>query len=149
MQKIKNENDFRDWIRGTKKRMGAYAGWSNRIEPTMGMAPGISDLIMMTDIGLVPTELKIAKIEDGILWSREIRGSQISWHFDFYQQNCGRQPLTVFLFGVQVNDDWRIFACEGDQVMDWEDGFPIKETTELDAQSFTNSFEDFCADALG
>lgn len=138
MKKIQpNEKDFREWIIKT------YDGWINRIEPSQGMNPGIPDLLVMTDIGLVPVELKIASLDDGLLWSSEIRPSQISWHVDYYQRNRHRQPHTAFLFGVWAKDTWKVFALTGEACRGWQNGFKIDALTEL--KNLTEDFEDWCA----
>lgn len=137
-----NEHDFRNWF------LDNFDGWCDRVEIALGMNPGFPDLLAMLDIGLVPIELKIACLDDGRLWSKEVRPSQIAWHRRFYHDNRGRQPLSLFLFGVWSTDRWRAFAVEGCFADRWKDGFPLSDPplVELSARDITESLERVAAD---
>ena len=131
------EKQFSKWFREN------FNGWCERIEPSPGMNPGIPDLVLMTDLGICWAELKIASIIDGVLWSNPIRASQISWHINYHQKNRGRQPLSVFVFGVWSATTWKVFAASGSACMAWENGIKT-----LYYQRSTNPSQEYSRELL-
>lgn len=137
MTKQPLEEDFRkDFIK-------QYTGWIERIEPGLGMNPGIPDLIAMTDIGLVWIELKVGSLVENVLYTEEIRPAQVSWHFRFHNKNKGRCPVTLVATGVWTGKSWRVFVIEGDKIMNWEEGFETHNLKELRFQELTEDLETF------
>jgi hypothetical protein len=83
----------------------SWYGFFRRIEPGRGGDAGFPDLILGTAIGLVLTELKIGTIEDGVLWTSNIRPAQLV----FAREISDAGFPAIFLVGVQESTKWRTF----------------------------------------
>lgn len=116
-----DEDAFRLWF------VRMHGGWTQRVEPTMGVATGIPDLLILDrQREILPIELKVGYIKDdcGMLHiAREIRPTQVRWHVALWMQG-GRSSIVV---GVKSDDDWISYRLPRDarMLMDWRNGFPI------------------------
>lgn len=128
MKKIQpNEKDFSKWFRNN------YQGWVERVEPALGVNPGFPDLLCLTPTGLLPVELKIGTVEDGVLWTSEIRPAQIAWHRNF--ADAGAE--SIFVVGVWQGE-WKAFVFDGTKAPQWHlegfrigvDAFPLSDSRE-------------------
>lgn len=141
MKKIQpNEHDFRNAV------LDAFNGWVKRVEKARGMGDGFPDLVLLLPSGLALCELKIGTIEDNILWTKEVRPSQIQFHREL--ANAGGQSF--FLVGVWCGDHWRAFAFDGVSARQWEmTGFEVGQTCfEIDMSNLYESLTEYVFEQL-
>ena len=141
MKKIQpDERDFQNWLKQN------YFGWHTQVHPGIGCDVGVPDLILLTPSGLLPVEVKIGMLEDQILWSKEIRPSQIRWHESL--ANAGGD--SIFIVGVWADNFWRVFVVDSRDAHLWDtSGFRIGiEAIELNPDSLTSGITDFVYDYL-
>lgn len=96
----KNETEFKRFL---KTQIG---GWVDNIEQTRGSTHGFPDLLVLSGGLLGPVEVKVGKLEGGLLYPEEIRPAQISW-LDRYQRAGGVARLVI---GVRVKNKGRWIA---------------------------------------
>lgn len=116
-----DEADMKKWFR---KHWEGAGRWMGAVEYALGGDDGFADLLPIVDGGeYVPAELKVGKIENGVLIPREVRPAQVIWHKGAWDHG-GR---TYFLIGVPIErrDDWLVFGVEGNKVARWREGFRI------------------------
>lgn len=146
MKKIQpNEHDFRKWF------IANYDGWCQRVEIAPGMNPGFPDLLLLTPSGLIPCELKIGTLSDDVLWSSEIRPSQISWHTNIALAG-GTSMFAIGIWSQQSSDvgHWRVFLVDGVYSNQWEEkGFTIGlEAIEINFENLVEEITEFVFDYL-
>lgn len=133
----------------------AFNGWVERVEKARGTTDGFPDLVFLMPSGFELCELKTASLIDGVLWSDEVRPSQIRFHHDL--ANHGGKSF--FLAGVWVGgesnrfDDpanWKAFAFDGLIARHWEEtGFEVGQTCfEIDLDNLNQSLADFIFEQL-
>ncbi len=119
---MRETTHMKKWIRDN------WDGWIESYEPRLGSSVGIPDIQIVVDGKLVPIELKVADLSDGILCSSEIRPPQINWHRNL----AAHDVLSLFLFGVgKGNVPERLFAARGDKIANWSAGFDIRNLEEV------------------
>lgn len=119
----------------------AFNGWCQRVERGRGMRDGFPDLVFLLPQGLQLCELKIGSLIDGVVWSDEVRPSQIQFHHEL-ADNGGQ---SFFLVGVWCGDNWRAFAFDGAVARHWETtGFVVGETCfEIDMNNLYDSLSEY------
>ena len=119
----------------------AWFGFSTQLHPGIGSDRGVPDLLLLSDMGLIPVELKIGKIEGGKLWSSEVRPSQLGWH----SRLAAAGGISVFFIGVFEDNTWRIFAVDSLKMTQWETaGFQVGKTAiELNPEHLNSEFQNF------
>jgi len=119
----------------------AFDGWSQRVERGRGMRDGFPDLVFLMPSGLELCELKIGSLIDDVLWSEEVRPSQIQFHHELADH--GGQSF--FLVGVWCGDKWRAFAFDGSVARHWEmTGYVPGETCfEIDMDNLFDSLSEY------
>lgn len=121
MSDEKTEAEFKKWLR---KHWEGAGRWMGSVEYAIGGDDGFADLVMLVDGGeFVPAELKVGKIDNGVIIPREVRSAQVIWHREAWAHG-GR---TYLLVGIPVarRDDWVVFGIEGDKISSWRDGWRI------------------------
>jgi len=118
-----------------------FHGFSRRIEPGRGGDSGFPDLILGTTYGLVPAEVKLGSISDGVLWTSNIRPSQLK----FAREISAAGFPSIFLVGVQTATGWRCFAFNAVLAPQFDTtGFAIdKDCFELNICELGDSLDDF------
>lgn len=140
MKKIQPaEKEFSKWFRQN------FDGWCERVEPSLGVASGFPDLLCLMPSGLLPVELKIGSLIDGVVWSSEIRPSQISWHRNFANKG-GSSCVAVGVWQGR----WRLFMVNGVDCSVWNsEGFPEASLAiEIDAKNLFASLAEYQNDYL-
>lgn len=134
------EDDFSQSVRDS------FDGWIQRVEKGRGMNDGFADLVALLPQGLMPIELKIGSVIDNILWSDEVRPSQISWHHKLANEG----GTSMFLVGVWSGDRWRAYAFDGSLARHWDlTGFEVGQTCfEIDMNNLYQSLSDFVFEQL-
>jgi len=129
------EDDFSHAVRD------AFDGWTNRLEKGRGTQEGLPDLCILLPSGLEMAELKVGSLIDGVLWTEEVRPSQIAWHRELADHG-GR---SFFLVGVWCGDHWRAFAFDGISARYWETtGYKVGETCfEIDMNNLYYSLTEY------
>lgn len=133
----------------------SFDGWIERIEKGRGTTDGMPDLVCLMPSGFEMVEVKVGSIVDGVLWTEEVRPSQIRLHTDLANHG-GR---SIFVVGCWVGgenprfddpDNWRCFAFDGVIARHWsETGFKIGEVAfELDMSDLKQSLADFIYDQM-
>lgn len=113
-----SELDFKRWLRKEWK------GWSEAYEPRRGGGVGIPDIQLLVRGKLIPIELKIGEIKDGIVKPREIRADQIGWHKRFMR--AGGLSFFLVAQGKSKSPD-AIVLCVGDKISEPKWNFvPVK-----------------------
>ena len=124
MPKVKDETRYKRKIREACENAGM---WTEAYEPAMGSGTGYPDIqVLSPDKILLPVELKIGKIVENRVFPREVRGDQVVWHRKFAKFG----GISVCLIGVETAKDsnkWMSYAVSGEAMVDWKDGFLIKE----------------------
>lgn len=136
-----DENNFSQWFSKN------WNHWCERFHPGIGSGLGIPDRFILTPImGFcqhVPIELKIGFIDEkGILWSKDIRPSQISWHTNVRRA----KGLSFFLVGIWQGKNWQCVVFDGKHAAKASlEGLTIgKEAFILDTSSgFTRALQTF------
>lgn len=132
---MKEETEFKRFV------VGQYGRWSSAVEFGMGGDEGFPDLVLQIDRNvLVPTELKIAEIRNGLLVSKEIRPAQWGWHFRFNRAG----GKSVFLFGVPIvrRKDFMVFAGQLRSLENWRTGLRMGVDVVSISSFETNSIGD-------
>jgi hypothetical protein len=132
------ESDLKKWIRQH------WVGWIESYEPRLGSNLGIPDLQILVGRKIVPVELKIADIKEGILYPSEIRPAQINWH----RRLAEFDVPSVFLFGSgQGRVPEHLYALSGSAVKHWSAGFELENMFEISSSSkhFTKSLKEFAS----
>ena len=135
-----DERAFQKWVKQN------FLGWQTQLHPGLGSDVGIPDLLLLTPSGYLPVEIKIGMIEDGILWSKEIRPAQIKWHTGV--ANAGGD--SIFLIGVWSGSYWRAFVVSGADCRLWDNpGYKIGiDAIEINPDSLTTGIYDYVYDVL-
>jgi len=109
------ESEFKKWFR--KK----WLGWVESYEPRRGSGIGIPDLQIVANKRIVPIELKIGTIKDGLLYPREVRPAQIAWHRKLNDAGIA----SILLIGVYdlVADDFVACAVDAQYISNWRHGY--------------------------
>jgi hypothetical protein len=117
------ESEMKVWLKNN------WDGWIETYEPRIGSGIGIPDVQVVVDRAIIPIELKLAKIEDEMLFSSPIRPSQIAWH----RRLSEFQVPSLFLFGVGKTSKKpdRLFASMAGPIANWETGLSIENLREL------------------
>ena len=110
-----NESDFKRWLRTN------WDGWMETYEPRRGTGIGIPDVQIVVDGRIVPIELKVGVIKNGVLFPREIRPPQIVWHKKLNDAGVA----SVLLIGVYdfTIDDFIACAVDGQYIRNWKHGY--------------------------
>lgn len=129
-----SEIKFKRWFRNE------WFGWSESYEPARGGGVGIpdvqllvnyfghgkEDVLIREEATLLPLELKIGKIEKGLLKPHDVRADQIGWHWRFNKAG----GTSAFIIGVPVKKSWAVFGVLGndrDLLMRHKSGWEISE----------------------
>lgn len=109
------ESEFKQWFRKQ------WAGWVESYEPRRGSGIGIPDLQIVAGGRIVPIELKVGIIKDGVLYPREVRPVQIAWHRKLNEWGIA----SVLLIGVYdlVADDFVACAVDAQYMRNWRNGY--------------------------
>jgi hypothetical protein len=113
----KSERDYQREI------ISQFPGWAEGFHPALGSNTGIPDTMFLWKGSLVPIELKIGEIVEGVLNVRKIRPSQIRWAKKF-ANNGGKSS---FVCGVIIDDSWNSFMLPLDKVFLAEKSFDLSE----------------------
>jgi len=132
------ESEFKQWFRKQ------WLGWVESYEPRRGSGVGIPDLQIVAGGRIVPIELKIGTIKDGVLYPREVRPVQIAWHRKLNDAGIA----SILLIGVYdlVADDFVACAVDAQYMRNWRHGYkhyvklPVK-----DKDLFTSVFSAWCS----
>lgn len=130
------EADLKVWFRSH------WLGWVESYEPRLGSSVGIPDLQVVVDQKLVPIELKLCRIEFGLLFPSEVRPPQINWHRNL---SCYGVP-SLFLFGQgKTKAPDFLFAAPGYAIANWSFGFDLKSLSEVSVErdKFSKSLTDY------
>lgn len=133
----------------------AFGGWVERVEKARGTTDGFPDLVFLMPSGFELCELKTASIVDNILWTDQVRPSQIRFHHDL-ALNGGR---SFFMAGVWVGgestrvddpENWRAYCFDGMAAKYWETtGYEINQTCfEVDMMNLADSLADYIFEQL-
>lgn len=119
----------------------AYDGFFSRIEIGKGGDSGFPDLVLGTSSGLIPAELKIGKIEDGVLWCSNIRPAQLA----FARKIANAGFPSIFMVGIQESAKWRCFVFNAILAPQFDSvGFVVsKDTFELDMNNLSDDLDEF------
>ena len=119
----------------------SYDGFVSRIEYGRGGDSGFPDLVLGTIDGWLPAEVKIGTIEDGVLWTSNIRPSQLK----FARESSAAGFPSIFLVGVQETARWRCFVFNSVLANQFDSiGFAIgKECIELDMNNLSDEIDNF------
>lgn len=134
------EADFSRWLRDN------FDGWIERVEIARGMNPGYPDVTLLLPQGWQLVELKIATVEDGVLWPYDVRASQIQFHHSVAKHG----GVSFFLCGVWCGDHWDVYSFDGASAKFWEStGFIIGETCfKIDTSDLYRSLTDYVYEQL-
>lgn len=131
-----NERSFQKFVKAQ------WDGFCTQLHPGLGSDVGISDLLLGYSLGLLPCELKLGVISDGLLCVSQVRPAQISWH----RKLAASGYDSVFMIGVpQPDDTWRVFLIDGLTISAWDGpGFTIgNQAIEIDTRDLAAGVEDF------
>lgn len=123
-----NESEFKTWFRAN------WDSWLESYEPRRGSGVGIPDLQIVVGGRLVPIELKVGTIEDGLVFTKEVRPDQIGWHRRL--GTFGVKSWFVVGIGEKKTPD-KIYAIRPEHVIHWRNGF---DPFELELVTNINSF---------
>ena len=135
---MRETTHLKKWIRQN------WVGWIESYEPRLGSNMGIPDIQIIVGRRIIPIELKVADLKDGILYPSEIRPPQINWH----RRLAEFDVPSVFLFGVgQGTVPENLFAAPGDGIKHWSAGFEIENLAEISVnpKQFTSSLSSYIA----
>lgn len=126
----RKETQFKSWL---IKSWEASGGWAERYEPRRGSGVGIADIQLLVD-RLVPIELKIAEVRNGVLYSDDIRGSQIGWHTRLNKFGCS----SYFIWGVGIVSEDKppkeMYIGRVSDTLHWRDGILVDKLWRLDGR---------------
>lgn len=119
----------------------SYDGFVSRIEYGRGGDSGFPDLVLGTIDGWLPAEVKIGTIEDGVLWTSNIRPSQLK----FARESSAAGFPAIFLVGIQDATKWRCFGFNAVLANQFDSiGFAIgKDCFELDMNRLADEIDNF------
>ncbi len=124
--KVFNEADFKRWFRAH------WSGWVESYEPRRGSGTGIPDLQVLIGIDnrkvLLPIELKVGFVKDRVLFPREVRPAQISWHRRFAEAG----GVSVLLVGALSAGHVTPCLVAGTKIAHWDFGYESSEHSVLD-----------------
>lgn len=128
-----SETDFK------RKFRNSIRGWSEVYEPSRGSGTGYPDVQVLHDGLLIPVEAKVAKLDQGLIWSRDIRPVQIGWHFGLMKAG----GFSAFVFGVLERKRWDAYVfpvCSNEfyRLMAWRDGISTSVMLKWDWESPDN-----------
>lgn len=125
----------------------SYNGFVKRIEWARGGDSGVPDLILGTTAGLVPAEVKIGSIIDGVLWTSNIRPSQLKFARDISSAGFP----SIFLVGVQEAIHWRCFVFNAVLAPQFDTcGFAIgKDCLEINLNHLVDEIDNFIFSEFG
>lgn len=152
-KKTQNINPIEDDFSACVRK--AFGGWVERVEKARGTTDGFPDLVMLLPSGFELCELKIGSVIDGVLWSHEVRPSQIRFHHDL----ANKGGKSFFLVGcwiggesrnLDVPANWTAYAFDGCLARHWHDtGFAVGETCfEIDMSNLYDSLTDYVYNQL-
>lgn len=103
-----------------------WNGWSEAYEPGLGSGIGYPDIQIMEQSPshnrILPIELKVCAVKDGIVYPTDVRPSQVVWHYKFHKAG-GR---SVLLMGQKIAKDvWRGFAVNGVRAQEHTQGYKV------------------------
>ena len=109
------EAEFKKWLRQN------WSGWIESYEPRRGTGVGIPDVQIVVQGKLVPIELKLGIIKNGILFPREVRPAQIAWHRKLNDAGV----KSILMVGVYdfVADDFDACLVDGSFLKNWKQGY--------------------------
>lgn len=110
-----SESDFKKWLRNN------WSGWIESYEPRRGTGIGIPDVQIVVHGKLVPVELKVGTIRDGILYPKEIRPPQIIWHKRL--NDAGVKSLLMIGVYDLVADDFDVCLVDAEYMRNWRHGY--------------------------
>ena len=136
-----SEGEFKTWVRDAFKRAGI---WFEAYEPRRGGGVGIPDTQILIEGVLYPLELKVCelgrskfgKVDDEIIWSKDVRPDQIGWHERF--KSAGGWSAFIIGFGVTHLRPDRIFLAELQDILEWKKGIPVYKTYEVPVWQMTH-----------
>lgn len=140
-----DERAFQTWFKNN------FLDWHSQVHPGLSADPGLPDLLCLISDRVVPLELKIAAIEQEdehqVIWSKEIRPSQIRWHTSLAVAG----GFSALIIGVWAGTSWRVFAVNACLAKQWhESGFEVgPEAIEIDPDDLVNGLADFMFSELG
>ena len=125
----RKETDFKRWLCSKWEDSG---GWVERYEPRRGTGVGIADIQLLVSLPLsgftsnniaqlIPVELKIAEVKNGILYSDDIRPSQIGWHTRL--NKFGHKSF--FIWGVMGAKVEAMYIGDVRATKGWKDGIDV------------------------
>lgn len=112
-------------------------------EPRRGTGIGIPDVQIVVDGRIVPIELKVGVIKNGVLFPREIRPPQIVWHKKLNDAGVA----SVLLIGVYdfTIDDFIACAVESQHMRNWKNGYKhYVKFDSTDSSRFNLLFSAWC-----
>lgn len=113
-----------------RKLRTIFGGWSCAYETRSGGNFGYPDLQFLVDGVLLPVEVKVGKVVDGRLVSRQIRPSQIHWHHEFWVAG-GRALILVCMGKVGEMDAWAIPSLNREVTSKWKQGWPTLDCVQM------------------
>lgn len=135
------ESDFKKWLRQN------WSGWIESYEPRRGTGIGIPDVQIVVHKKIVPVELKLGVIKDGILYPREIRPPQIIWHKKLNDAGV----KSVLMIGVYdfVAEDFDVCVVEAEHMKNWRNGYKhYAKFSSADKSRFNFLLNAWCAARL-
>lgn len=118
------ESNLKTWLRSN------YNGWSEAFEPRRGAGVGVADIMLGIGSHLVPVELKVGNISDGMLFPEEVRPDQIGWH---HRLNAAG-VFSFFIVGVGragSKSPEYLFALTAQKIKHWRTGYDLDDLKQL------------------
>lgn len=123
MAKVKDETRYK---RKLRQAFADYGLWTEAYEPAMGSGTGYPDIQVLSPRKVIlPIELKVGEVVNGIVKPREVRGDQVVWHRKFHLFG-GISCCFIGVESVKGAEDWATYAVPGSVLMDWKQGFPLE-----------------------
>lgn len=129
-----------DEIDFKRKVLESYDYWGCPYEPGVGSKTGYPDIQLMHQRSkqLLPIELKVGILKNGRVFPREVRPSQITWHYDFHKAGGSACLLT----GVKLSGSWVGYAVPGFWAEHWRLGYPLADCHFLDGAHFVRDLRE-------
>lgn len=136
---MRPETEYRKWT------IDRWPHWSELYEPGLGSGIGYPDVQLLdpSTHRLFPLEFKVGELlpEDGsfTVFPREVRGSQIKWHYMF-----GRAGgVSATIVGVRNGKVWDGYAINGKDMFDkdYRNGWWIKDVFHIRAASVAEDLQ--------
>lgn len=129
------EREFQTWFKSN------WSGWLTQLHPGAGSDVGIPDLLLGCSSGLLPAEIKIGSVDDGILWTSAVRPAQLQWHTRLANHGFN----SILIVGVWQGDKWKVYAVDSINARFWDSvGFRIGHVAfEIDPANLFDSLNDF------